>query len=377
MNKFFSKKITILNFIFTIIICVYHFPLWKFGNTVLFTTLREGVARVAMASFFLISGYLLYQNATDYEDAKRKVKKRAISLLIPYLIWNIVAVIINVIVEKNFYFSFQSLIKIFLTGPANGAIWYLLAVYLLSLFAPLVVKYKHKQKTILIIFLSIVTYLFLKYIQIIPTIFFAEDLWWYNNALTYLPLYLIGCYAGLYFKDFLNEGKYWLIISIVSCLVFFGSIGIQYFTNIIHLHYFTSILIPVSFFLLIPNFAFRWKLNALTSNSFFIYMMHIPILIPLAEMIVKLIFKYPKNTTMHILLVALVAAVIMYIIATLIVIILKIILFKFDRLFGLLSGNRVKNDFSAFIKNKQHLKQQLKINNQTIDDNKNENKQSK
>ena len=51
---------------------------------------------VAVPTFFLISGYLFFGGMEDtwnWADWLCKIKKRGISLLIPYLLWNMIAII--------------------------------------------------------------------------------------------------------------------------------------------------------------------------------------------------------------------------------------------------------------------------------------------
>ena len=56
--------------------------------------LSEGVCRIAVPAFFLISGYLFFVNLEqwDKEVWTGKMKRRVHTLLIPYLIWNLVGI---------------------------------------------------------------------------------------------------------------------------------------------------------------------------------------------------------------------------------------------------------------------------------------------
>jgi surface polysaccharide O-acyltransferase-like enzyme len=59
--------------------------------------ISEIIARVAVPLFFLISGFLLYAKETKYVTI---LKKKCRTILIPYILWNVLAVI--------FYFTAQS-----------------------------------------------------------------------------------------------------------------------------------------------------------------------------------------------------------------------------------------------------------------------------
>ena len=52
----------------------------------------EALAFVAMCWFFSISGFLLFRNLT-LKNYAEKLKKRAVSLLVPYFIWEFAAVV--------------------------------------------------------------------------------------------------------------------------------------------------------------------------------------------------------------------------------------------------------------------------------------------
>lgn len=56
--------------------------------------LGRGICRVAVPCFFLISGYLFFSKLEDQWDTRiwlDKLKKRVRTLLIPYLLWNLIA----------------------------------------------------------------------------------------------------------------------------------------------------------------------------------------------------------------------------------------------------------------------------------------------
>lgn len=58
-----------------------------------------GLCQVAVPIFFLISGYLFFVRLEEWDTGiwTGKLKKRIKTLLIPYLIWNIIAALFNLI----------------------------------------------------------------------------------------------------------------------------------------------------------------------------------------------------------------------------------------------------------------------------------------
>ena len=64
------------------------------------------ITNTAVPFFFFVSGYyFLKEKKLTLENWKNKIKKRISTLLIPYILWNIIAIImdyINIIVKNTF-----------------------------------------------------------------------------------------------------------------------------------------------------------------------------------------------------------------------------------------------------------------------------------
>lgn len=65
-------------------------PFWLVCINRLFS---EVLPSIGVPLFFLMSGYLFFWSGLTKESYQRKVKKRAKTLLVPYIIWNIVALL--------------------------------------------------------------------------------------------------------------------------------------------------------------------------------------------------------------------------------------------------------------------------------------------
>ncbi|MCM3599409.1 acyltransferase [Robertmurraya korlensis] len=108
ISKYVSKKITILSFLYAYLVVVIHssnsinyFGTDKSINFVTYieNIIGEGVARIAVPSFFVISGILFFIGFTPSINAFRsKYKSRAKSLLVPYLLWNVIGYVYACIV---------------------------------------------------------------------------------------------------------------------------------------------------------------------------------------------------------------------------------------------------------------------------------------
>ncbi|MBQ9771241.1 MAG: acyltransferase [Lentisphaeria bacterium] len=104
---------------------------------------------LAIPSFFMISGFLFFLGIENIHDIGRKIKKRIYSLLLPYLLWNIlllllimlllkVPVLTSLLSEKYGFtfekFYFLQKITIF---PIIGQFWYIRTLIIFVCFTPL------------------------------------------------------------------------------------------------------------------------------------------------------------------------------------------------------------------------------------------------
>ena len=94
MDSRISKRISLLSFVMTLAIVVFHCQCQgdptNFGkaDAFLFHTLSNNIntfGMVAMSYFFAITGFLLFYNL-DFQTYQAKIKKRLYSLLVPFLI---------------------------------------------------------------------------------------------------------------------------------------------------------------------------------------------------------------------------------------------------------------------------------------------------
>ena len=97
LNTYFHNKVLILNIILTFIIVLLHSqPLNRIGiSTDDNYTLVHGVgvfAQVGVPMFFFISAMLFYKSISAMSKIKDKLRNRIRSLVIPYILWNVIFV---------------------------------------------------------------------------------------------------------------------------------------------------------------------------------------------------------------------------------------------------------------------------------------------
>lgn len=211
MTEESSRKFKILSFIFTVVIVLYHangvfsthFNLpgniaMKIDNVVNF------IATIAMAYFFMTSGFLLYRNATR-ENAPQKIKRRCISLLLPMFVWNCVYFAKEILTSRGNGMDLRAVTILyqFTFSPYDGPLWYIFAIFLLCLLIVPVTAMR-KKSTVAIPFcavfvcvLSVLIYPF----GLLGKIGISEEqdlAAWIVRLSRYMPSYVLGCLIGLY-----------------------------------------------------------------------------------------------------------------------------------------------------------------------------------
>ncbi len=182
------------------------------------------ISQIAVPTFFLFSGYLFFVKASsfDWSFYKKQWKKRVYTLLIPYVLWNIIPIIWSSLLRIAAIFIkgrpiswlfeyWESILtwRIFWdfntwgggrhnllgqittesTGPLSIPLWFLRDLIIVVLFAPLICWLIRKTKGGIILLLGIIWLLKINVIispMLITTSFFFS----------------IGCYFALYKREF-------------------------------------------------------------------------------------------------------------------------------------------------------------------------------
>ena len=89
----------------------------------------QTLVKVAMPAFFVISGYLFFANVTQWNAQTywQKMKRRIKSLLIPYIIWNLLMAV-----------KLQTFSLSIFWEPANMPLWFLRDLMAVSLLTPII-----------------------------------------------------------------------------------------------------------------------------------------------------------------------------------------------------------------------------------------------
>lgn len=123
----------------------------------------EAVGRIGVPLFFFISGLMFFCNIESYKSIpyfikyswKGKMKRRLRSLLVPYIIWNLIAFLFFYI-KKDVDFTFSNLMHSlwdfkkdgFWFFPINGVFWFIRDLFIVSICSPLIYLFiSHIGKT--------------------------------------------------------------------------------------------------------------------------------------------------------------------------------------------------------------------------------------
>lgn len=105
---------------------------------------------IAVPSFFLISGYLFFSKGLTKLQYKQNLKKRLHSLLIPYVLWNLIALFVLLLPHLHSYdLSFENVIACFWDchysfihsqshSPINYPLWYVRDLLFCNILSPLI-----------------------------------------------------------------------------------------------------------------------------------------------------------------------------------------------------------------------------------------------
>lgn len=243
---------------------------------------------IAVPLFFFISGFLFFKGGNfNFALYQRKLKNRVHTILIPYLLWNVIYFVILgimqqikpdtlVILHKHVTdFRWQDYLWIFwdisqITGLADdqksclvGAFWFLQCLFVLFLVSPLIyyiIKYLRHFVLIILGFLY-----FTDFIPEMPGI--------QCNAIVY---YMLGAYFSIMSVDFIAILK--RIPIQIYILFFISGLLISYFFNENDIIYnITDLFLQVSVFAMVAYMIenHQWKESQyLVSSVFFVFAIH-------------------------------------------------------------------------------------------------------
>lgn len=296
------------------------------------------ITRFAVPMFFIMSGITFFK---DYNNKKylSKIKSRFFTLVIPYLIWNIIWMLWEIFTSYSFLAKFStsepyplsliSILKGIFFYNCNIPFWFIFNLIIFSFAAPLVF-FIIKNK-----YIGIISVICLSVVSLFG-IHLPESIFYYPMAIVF---YLMGAIIGYHFFDFASKksSKRVQIFSIIFLIAYIIAKNIA--PTKIHIdNFLTQIIVytlaAFSLWNIVDIFIEKLKPRSIYKRSFAIYAMHMNI-----GIIILKIFSIclPQNEWLEI------PKFIIMIISTLIIINLTCaFLEKFaPKIYGTLMGNRI------------------------------------
>ena len=349
--QLFWKKKTIVSYFLSILIFMIHISSFaqydSSGGTVSLVNdklsffFSESITRFAVPMFFILSGIAFFRN---YDNSKyfNKLKSRFFSLVIPYLVWNTIWVIFEMVCTYSFISSFYTQREMFELTPTNILsgiflhkyclpFWFVFNLIFFTVISPIiyaVIKNKYVGLTVT----------FILSVLLIFDIGLPISLFSSQSSIVY---FIFGAIIGKHYFTYLQE-KSSVSMRIVSAVFLLTVIVLKniFPTSTYTIKPFISVVVhifcAISLWCLFDAFIDKMKERPLYSRSFLVYAMHVNI----AAIITKLtMFVLPKNEAYAILNFAIT------LVATLVFINLFCIVIEryFPSVYFILSGKKPKS----------------------------------
>ena len=277
ISNYLSEKIKILSFLLTALIVILHTNMAHLcigGVSFLQEVMTAEITRIAVPLFYLISGFLFFVNYQNTcSDYRRKLRARTRSLLIPYVLFLLCGSLAMFVLGHVYTIdTLWEIIKygILSSPPIFYPLWFLRDLYVMVLIAPIV--YWVIKKVPILLILPIVVWLLGKNPFVFPVTeamlffsvgaFLSTKVKWleqtdHKGAWGCLLLWLLLCFMNRYVSEYVIRLPY-----ATHCVILL--LGIY--------------AIWILYDKLYPKFSKREKSAKIYKYSFFIYLLHEPIL---------------------------------------------------------------------------------------------------
>lgn len=343
----FSRKVTMVSFILSVFVMYIHaknLTYYDFGDAqgtliyVLNQIMSETFGRIAVPFFFLQSGYWMFRYdifETKSGILKRKLKKKVISLGIPYVLWNIWGLLFFIIVTHIPGMPFKiyngQVVRITLDNILNGVFfhkfyfpfWFMQDLIVLTAFSPVLVVLLRKRYT---------TYVTIIILFILAMFCINTPLCQTNSIL----LFTLGGALSVYHREYWEnpnsnhfETVLYIVLFLVCAIIKWLSIP-----------FFNTIYIVVSPILFWKSCELFGQFNVFDheplwfcKQSFFIYSAHIFIVEGLSN-IMSRVSSNMAWVSFTYLVNPLITLAFLYVVA-------RVLSQRFQKVYGLLCGNRI------------------------------------
>jgi hypothetical protein len=264
--------------------------------------IRE-IAAICNSGFFLFSGYLFFSNVDRFnqETYLKKIKTRVKTLLIPYVLWNLIAILSQlamiwgggIIKQEGDYGSFTLFFNDILDKGIGNIFWHFstwngsnLLGWTMPGIAPFSVPLWFLQTLIILTVVSPAIYLFCKYLKkygiILLALLYYTRIWFPIPGLEIGPIFFftLGAFYSIYRKNLILEmrryKRFWYVMAVITLLpaAYYDYDGVSAFNYFSPLF---AVAAVISFINIASGLmeAKKIKVNkTLSQATFFVYVSH-------------------------------------------------------------------------------------------------------
>ena len=264
LSKEISKKLSLFMLGFIFIVVLFHS---KFRYVYPFI---EDLTAISTSYFFCISAFFFYRGLHS-ENTLARLKKRCITLLLPYILWNLIYIVLYLRIYK---FSFEHIIRSITISPICTPSWYLVTLFIFFLPSSFIRRGFSKVPTMIILLMAGLSISYLGYIRFQAELASLPFVGGYLVRMAeYVTPYLIGGMIGTWFEKNISVSWKRSILGIVSGC---GIIWLLCNDISVEARWFLWVIFPIILWNAVPEKIFK-KINFLhifTAPAFFINMLH-------------------------------------------------------------------------------------------------------
>lgn len=277
MSNYLSEKIKVLSFLLTVLIVILHTNMANLctgGVRFLQEVMTAEVTRIAVPLFYLTSGFLFFINYQNtWGDYRRKLGARTCSLLIPYVLFLLCGSLAMFVLEHVYTIdAFWEILKhgILSSPPIFYPLWFLRDLYVMVLIAPIV--YWVIKKVPILLIVPIVVWLLGKNPFLFPM----------TEAMLFFSVGAFLSTKVKWLEQTVHKGAWgclllWLLLCLMNRYVSEYVIRLSYATHCVIL-LLGIYAVWILYDKLYSKFSNRVKSANIYKYSFFIYLLHEPIL---------------------------------------------------------------------------------------------------
>lgn len=249
--------------------------------------LRQCIAELAVPTFFLMSGFLFFYKTNSFtlEKYEYKLKKRFHSLLIPYIVWNLIYMVYMILVQTlvpsmtspdrkmildysmiDFLDSFWHYDGVSYGGPIYGPLWFIRDLIVLVILSPIFYYVIKKTKYLFILLISL---LYIAGIGLLTP----------GLGMQSILFFCIGAYYSINKKNLVcMKDSHIYILLFIGIILLFLDITLR--GNVINAYLHRMFIVIMTLILLPMVSKFVAKTNnkslypLLAESSFFVYVTH-------------------------------------------------------------------------------------------------------